>query len=328
VVWTLGLLGLWLASADRPRAIQEVGRLSDHKGQVFAAAFAPNGRTLVSLGDDGVKVWDVSQRRVLREIQHPSGIGDATFSPHGTRVAANESAGGAMSWDLDLGEEGRTDYWHSPRKPPEISCYSVAYGWGLAYSPDGKTLAAGGSNQGEDGFVTLWDADTGEATGELVGYGSPVTSVAFSPKGDVLASSSLDRTVKLWDVAERRERRTLKGHQRGIWDVCFSPDGRTLASAGTGDRTVRLWDTATGSPTGILFGHHDAVFCVAFSRDGRFIASGDARGTVLLWDVGRRRIVGRAWGHRGRILSVAFSPVDDLFATAGEDGTIRLWGLP
>jgi WD40 repeat protein len=327
LAWVFALLGLCFGFGNQPRAVPALGIFSTHKGQVTAVAFGPNGRTLASLGDDGVKVWDVSQRRLLRENRHPSGIGDATFSPDGSRVAANESASGATSWDLDLGEEGRTDYWHPPRKPPEFSCYSVAYGWGVAYSPDGETLASGGSNQGEDGFVTFWDAATGEPKGDLKGHGSPVTSIAFSPRGDVLASASLDGTVKLWDVAARKTRMMLKGHESGVWSVRIAPDGGSLASAG-GDRVVRFWDMATGSPTGVLSGHHDAVFCVAFSRDGRFVASGDAKGTVLVWDVARRRIVGWVHGHQSRVWSVAFSPIDNVFATAGEDGIIRLWGLP
>jgi WD40 repeat protein len=68
----------------------------------------------------------------------------------------------------------------------------------------------------------------------------PVPSVAFSPKGNVLASGSVDRTIHLWGVASGALMRTLRGHTDAITAVAFSPDGKFLAS-GSLDMTIRLW---------------------------------------------------------------------------------------
>jgi WD40 repeat protein len=68
-----------------------------------------------------------------------------------------------------------------------------------------------------------------------------VTTVAFSPDGQRLASASVDQTIKLWDLATGFEVLTLRGHKGVVNAVAFSPDGQRLATGGE-DRTVRLWD--------------------------------------------------------------------------------------
>src|SRR3982750_1348200 len=73
----------------------------------------------------------------------------------------------------------------------------------------------------------------------LEGHHGPVSSVAFDPQGETLASGSRDNTVKLWEARSGKLLRTLEGHQDYVWSVAFDPQGGTLAS-GSGDSTVKL----------------------------------------------------------------------------------------
>jgi WD domain, G-beta repeat/Type II secretion system (T2SS), protein G len=80
----------------------------------------------------------------------------------------------------------------------------------------------------------------------LTGHTKGVTSVAFSPNGELLASGSADDTVNLWDVATGKARATLYGHTETVYSVAFSPDNRIVASASL-DNTIKLWDVAAAA---------------------------------------------------------------------------------
>jgi WD40 repeat protein len=154
-----------------------------------------------------------------------------------------------------------------------------------------------------------------------------VNSVAFSPDGTLLATTSGDQTVRLWDTATGQPHgQPLTGHTGPVYSVAFSPDGTLLATTGD-DRTVRRWDTATGRRRGrLLTGHTDTVWGVAFSPDGTLLATASGDRTIGLRDAATGQPRGNPLtGHTGPVLGVAFSPDGTLLATTSTDRTARLW---
>jgi len=162
----------------------------------------------------------------------------------------------------------------------------------VAYSPDGKWVAAGCT----DHSFRVWEAATSKETLRNENHTGPIMALAFSPDSRWLASASSDRTIKIWDVASGQKRAELLGHTDPLSSVAFSPDGRYVVSGAGAIRfnpgsagEVKLWDASTGALAAELKGHTRGVSSVAFSPDGRTVASASRDNSVKLWTCPARR---------------------------------------
>ncbi|PSB02422.1 trypsin-like peptidase domain-containing protein [Merismopedia glauca] len=194
--------------------------------------------------------------------------------------------------------------------------------YGLAYSPDGKTLASGSA----DRTIKIWDMATGKDLYTLNGHGGSVYSVAYNPRSQSLASASADKTIKIWDLITGKEIRTLTGHMYSVKSIAYSPDGQNLAS-GSWDKTIKVWDVATGQQIYTLTGHTNAIDSIAYSPDGKTLASGSADKTIKLWDLTTGREIKTLAGHTQAINALAYSPDGKILASGSGDKTIKIWDV-
>ena len=201
---------------------------------------------------------------------------------------------------------------------------------GLAFSPNGQTLASAGC----DGTLRLWDVANGKNTAtfkhpsSLRDVPADVLAVAFSPNGRTVASSSLVE-IRLRDTITGINTETSGSSE----NLLFSPDGKKLVV--TQERIV--WDLETKERKGIIlekttnFGHPVA----AFDTKGKLLIayidmSAELRplGSIFILldgDTGKKIMTFK--GHTGMILSLAFSPDRKILASGSDDKTVRLWAV-
>ncbi|KAF3890468.1 MULTISPECIES: nSTAND1 domain-containing NTPase [Nostocales] len=156
----------------------------------------------------------------------------------------------------------------------------------------------------------------------LFGHSRDVTSVSFSPDGQMLVSASkADKTIKLWSV-DGRVLNSFIEQPKAVTSVTFSPDGKTIAS-GSEDNTIKLW-SINGRVLKTLTGHSQGVTSVVFSPDGKTIASGSQDNTIKLWSTDGR-VLKTLTGHSQGVTSVVFSRDGKTIVSGSQDKTIKLW---
>jgi WD40 repeat protein len=151
-----------------------------------------------------------------------------------------------------------------------------------------------------------------------------VRSVAFSPDGRRLVSSSGDRKIHLWDAdAGDPLVPPIDGHSGEILAVAFAPDGEMFASSSV-DQTIQVWNAMTGKMVVKLEEHTGPIRSVVFLPDGHHLASVSDDRTVRLWNVDTawNRTLGK---HEDQVYSVACSPDGTLLASGSGDQTVVIW---
>jgi WD40 repeat protein len=165
-------------------------------------------------------------------------------------------------------------------------------------------------------------------------------SIAFQPRGTILASGSWDTTIKLWDIQNPKNPQLLtiidepnKGHSGAVKSVAFNPGGTILAS-GSADSTIKLWDIQNPKNPQLLTTIDEIVTRVAFNPGGTVLASGSEDKTIKLWDIQNPQnpqllatIDQSNNGHSSIVSSIAFNPVRATIASGSWDTTIKLWDI-
>jgi WD40 repeat protein len=316
----------WLKVWDAETG-QEVRTLKGHTNSVISVAYRPDGKRIVSGGSDHtVKVWDAERDPSVSVLAgHLSQVTAVAVSPDGASVA---SAGGIWDGGLSRYAAGEFKLWDARGKARDLLKQQTGVTC-VAFSHDGSLLACGSgtwdakTNRYAAGEVRLWSAE-GRPVATLSGHSSSVLSLAFSPAGDLLASSSLDGSVRVWDVTRRQKAFDLPGQHKAVTAVVISPDGTLLAAAGF-DENVTVYDLRKREPSHTL-ANDFIVSGLAFSPDGaRLAVAGYRNAEIPVYEVATGKRILALTGHTGLPTGVAFSPDGRRIATCGEDRTVRLW---
>ena len=326
---------------------KEVSTPAGHRDRVRLAAFARDGRRIVTQGADGrLCLWDAESGRPVADVPLPSKrIYHVRFAADGR--SALLAGQGDVSL-LDAADFNVRQRWqgHGPLG-------------GVAVTADGRRVAT----RGEDGSIRIWDAGAGAERARAedvrvlfpwngfmqrlgtVGADSDNFGLLFSPDGRHLAAAppllnghqefyirlvqlADSYRIHLWDVETGAAVRTFGAMNSFMSAFAGAPDGRTIATAHRDDHVV-LWETATGKERGrFKTGASLPVTALAWTPDGGFLVGGGRDGVLRFWEADTGKECQRRPGHRGEITSLAFSADGKTLLSGSADTTTLVWTMP
>ena len=303
---------------DTATGLQQ-GRGPGHEAPVRAVVFSPDGKRLVSAGNDrSVRLWEVASWQGTKLPGECDAVAAVAFAGDGKWLAAGDSNGAILLWDAagNFGEPIRM------QRRQQGGVHT------LAFAADRRTLAVGG--QGEE--LELWDVIERKEGTPLTGHKKNVWAVAFGSRSQdgLLVTVDGDTEnpggVHVWDWKKGKRGKSFTGPTPSDYRaVAFAPDSRTVASAAT-DSKVRVWELAAGVERAVYSGHEEYITALAYSPDGRLLASADRGGRVIL----RETATGKArdnWKLPGAVNGLAFAADGKHLALANFNGTVYVLRL-
>ncbi len=294
----------------------------DAGSPVLALALSPDGRTVVTGGNDGtLKFWDLPAGTLRLAFKaHAGAVKHLEYSRDGRLLLTGGSDRRPKVFDAETGQEKLA----LRRHRGDVEC--------AAFAPDARSFATVFGNTKEGGEVRFWLTATGQELGVLRVFGTQILALDYAPDGETLVLGCRDGTVRLCQVAmdgdrvTARERHVLTGHAGEVRAVACAARGGLVASAGV-DGTARLWRVADGGELRVLTAHAREVRSVSFSEDGRFLLTAGNDSAARLWQVAQGREILTVKARKGAVTRALLSPDGKTLVTAGSDRLVRLWDL-
>jgi len=304
----------------------ELEKYIDTRSSITALEFSPEGKLAATGDSDGlIQIWNTQtwEESETPYSGHLGAILDLAFSPDGSSLASVDSDSILIQWQVNSAEGPQ------PKRIEVLGGVSS-----LAYSDDGSTIVTGGNDlllniwnadtltlqqkkpfsgkivdiapvKGSDSLFVVGGNDQRVALMDLAGdtvpvtVGSlryPLTSVAVSPNGTLVAAGDLNGGVAVWDVSGEKIQEVLKPQNYVLGDpndientgslhsLSFRPDGGSIFSA-LHDGIIRSVDTTNGEVITNNLRLNAHVEKMAVSHDSRHLLTQQDNGTLTMWNV-------------------------------------------
>jgi WD40 repeat protein len=293
------------------RQVADLSRLAGTAGAITVDATG----VVQTWNSDGIQIDEITSFRA-------GTVNDVDVSADGASIAAASIDGMVMITD-PTGSESRV------LEHPEGDVDSVAF------SVDGARVVTGvGERLSDNAFddtVSLWDLGDGVRIARLGGDGEEVIGcanfrniVAYSPSGDLFASTSHDFTVSLHAADSGEILAILPPHVSTVLDLEFSPTGDRLVTS-SDDGAVRVWSVETNEILEEFVGPPGGYWSIGFMPDGERLVVGDLTGALRMISVADGNELMAFEGTTSRSGRPAVSPDGSIVAAPVEGNAVGLW---
>jgi WD40 repeat protein len=190
----------------------------------------------------------------------------------------------------------------------------------VSLSADGKLMATAG----DDHYVRIWNAKTGELAKEFEAHDDWVRGAVFNPVGNQLVTIGQNGQIKIWNWQNLGTPILVRDKVRGAKNIEFSPDGTKFAVSGF-DPAVYCFETASQKLLFHLAAPSDNMTALKFSPDSTLLAAGGRTGVVRIWRTDNGKVVTEMKGDSRRVNALAFSPDGKQIALGTNGSRISIW---
>jgi WD40 repeat protein len=250
----------------------ELALQTGHFGNVLAAAFSPDSKTIATAGEDSnVRLWKTDTGEVIRTLTgHTGAVTALDFSSDGKLLGTGGDDASIKLWDTRAGSFTLMDV--------DRNIITA-----ISFSPNGKLLATAVGIGGElPAKIRIWDVAK-KAVKLTVGENSEgISQLRFLPDSRFLISGGKDGKVKIWDATSGLLQREWAAQSSEIAAIAISTDGKTFVTSGRADGAIKVWNSS-GELQRTIQGDDNDSNCVALAKDDKTLLVGNSQ--VKLFDV-------------------------------------------
>jgi len=279
---------------------------------ITTAKFGPKGYTLITAGEQNVRIWEPFFNTV--RLEAGGALTTAEFDHTGDYILTIDNSNTTSIWNASSGIKLR----NLTSKDQQTHLVDAIF------SPNGNhVLTIGASSKPQ-----LWDYENGVLINSFEQYNrsSSIVRASFNPLNETIVAAGTDGNAYIYaPIDDRLYFKLNHGNIQGLSSASFSKDGKLVLTSSY-DKTARIWDATTGTLLR-TFVHGTEVQCAAFSPSGERVVTGGRDGSVKVWNTSTSQARSVLKEGGGSVSSVAFSPDGQLILIHTADNISRLWDM-